>query len=94
MVQLIVVLSALVASAAAIPSPAHIAGMKRSGGSGCTSDNLLRNFKDKRYSVAASAFCSVYIQSTTKKTVSVTRTASATSIITPATVVVTKTDVM
>ncbi|EPS37274.1 hypothetical protein H072_9019 [Dactylellina haptotyla CBS 200.50] len=50
---------------------------------GCDSDNLLRNFRDKRYSASASDFCSAWLQSTITNTLSVTATVDATATETP-----------
>ncbi|KAI9803451.1 MAG: hypothetical protein M1833_000970 [Piccolia ochrophora] len=56
----------------------------------CNADNLLRNLRDKRYSLDASAFCSVYIQSTAVTTVGVVVTKTDTATFTPSPILVTQ----
>ncbi|KAI9837127.1 MAG: hypothetical protein M1837_003123 [Sclerophora amabilis] len=58
----------------------------------CNADNLLRNLRDARYSVSASAFCSDYIRKTVTATIPVTGTATITDTVTPAPVVNTVVD--
>lgn len=58
----------------------------------CHSNNLLRNLRDKRYSVSASAFCSTYIQSTVTETANVLAVTTETAVITPDAVTVTSTN--
>ncbi|KAJ6437412.1 PAN domain-containing protein [Purpureocillium lavendulum] len=59
----------------------------------CNADNCLRNLRDKRYSVDASAFCSTYIQSTVVNTKYAIATDHQTSTQTPPPVTVTDVEV-
>ncbi|KAF3313725.1 hypothetical protein TWF173_005795 [Orbilia oligospora] len=66
---------------------------KRTGSRGCTSNNVLRRLRDKRYSKSASAFCSKYIRSTITDTVLVPATITTETTKTPPPTFVTVTDV-
>ncbi len=49
----------------------------------CNADNALRNLRDARYSVSASAFCSTWIQSTVTDTDYAVATTYNTATVTP-----------
>ncbi|KAF3079144.1 hypothetical protein TWF569_009360 [Orbilia oligospora] len=69
--------------------PSNFNGRKRDG---CTSNNVLRLLRDKRYSESASAFCSKFIQSTITDTVLVPATITTETTETPPPTFVTVTD--
>ncbi|KAF3212743.1 hypothetical protein TWF679_005632 [Orbilia oligospora] len=73
--------------------PSNFNVRKRSGNRGCTANNVLRRFRDKRYSKSASAFCSKYIRSTITDTVLVPATITTEKTKTPPPTFVTVTDV-
>jgi hypothetical protein len=54
----------------------------------------LRNLRDARYSVSASAFCSTYIQATVTETSNVAALTTQTTVVTPDAVTVTSTNFM
>ncbi|KAK6523384.1 hypothetical protein TWF281_001364 [Arthrobotrys megalospora] len=88
----LVLLAALAASSRALPTEnrdSDYSGPLVGRTNGCDADNALRNLRDKRYSSAASIFCSEWLQSTITNTLLVTATASATATETPQPVTVT-----
>ncbi|KAK6535410.1 hypothetical protein TWF694_001871 [Orbilia ellipsospora] len=60
----------------------------------CASNNLLRLFRDKRYSAMAIPFCSSYVQAVVVTSASIAATVTKDSTVTPATITVTVTSVI
>ncbi|EPS42052.1 hypothetical protein H072_3954 [Dactylellina haptotyla CBS 200.50] len=71
-------LVALTALSHALPDNSPLTGRAN-----CNADNCLRNLRDKRYSISASQFCSMWLQKTVTDTLSVTVAQSVTATETP-----------